>query len=192
MPLKTLVKVSHLSNLSDTRYCAGMGVEMLGFQVISGAEYYMAPTVFQDIRGWISGPRIIAELYGISRTTDVTSIIQTYVPDYLELTFEEYERFETSLSLPCIVSVSHASQIKTLANKRIIQYIIAEESVSRDEVCASRHPVLLKAASPEQLQQHLSEGCFKGLVLEAPRESRPGMTNYDQLGVMLEALEEDV
>ena len=29
--LKTLVKVSGIENLSDARYCAGMGVEFLGF-----------------------------------------------------------------------------------------------------------------------------------------------------------------
>ena len=191
MPLKTLVKVSHLSNLSDTRYCAGMGVEMLGFQVIPGAEYYMAPKVFQDIRGWISGPRIIAEVYGITTATDLDSIVQTYQPDYLELSFEEYERFETSLPLPCIVSVSHASQIKKLEQKNTIQYIVANESVTCDEVSGSGHPVLVKATSTEQLDRLVSEGCFNGFVVEGPRESKPGMTNYDQLGIILEALEED-
>ena len=31
--LKTLIKVSNINNLSDARYCAGMGVEMLGFSM---------------------------------------------------------------------------------------------------------------------------------------------------------------
>ena len=29
MPLKTFVKVGNITNLSDARYCAGMGVDML-------------------------------------------------------------------------------------------------------------------------------------------------------------------
>lgn len=190
MPLKTLVKVSHLSNLSDTRYCAGIGVEMLGFQVIPGSEHYMSPKVFQDIRGWISGPRIIAEVYGITTATNLESIVQTYEPDYLELSFEEYERFETSLPLPCIVSVTNPSQLKKLGQKTI-QYIVADESVTCEDVLGSSHPVLVKATSTEQLQRHVSKGCFQGFVVEGPRESRPGMTNYDQLGIILEALEED-
>ena len=33
MGLKTLVKVSEVNNLSDARYCAGMGVEMIGFSL---------------------------------------------------------------------------------------------------------------------------------------------------------------
>lgn len=191
MPLKTLVKVSHLSNLSDARYCAGMGVEMLGFRVIEGSEYYMAPEVFKDIRGWISGPRIIAELYGITGDADLSSIIQTYAPDYLELSYEEYEAVASSLSLPCIVSVSHASQIKALANKNGIRYLIAEENMSCDDIVATPCPVLVKATSIVRIQEQLSEECFKGFVVEGPYESRPGVTNYDQLGIVLEALDED-
>ena len=191
MPLKTLVKVSHLSNLSDARYCAGMGVEMLGFHVIEGSEYYMAPQVFQDIRGWISGPRIIAELYGITGDADISSIIRTYAPDYLELSYEEYERVANSLPLPCIVSVSQPAQIKTLANKNGIAYLIAEENMSCDDISANPYPVLVKATSIVRLNEQLSEGCFKGFVVEGPYESRPGVTNYDQLGVVLEALDED-
>ena len=191
MPLKTLVKVSHLSNLSDARYCAGMGVEMLGFRVIAGSEYYMAPQVFQDIRGWISGPRIIAELYGMTATTDISLIVQTYAPDYLELSHEEYQRFGHALSLPCIVSVSHPSQIKALGRKDAIEYIITEENAICDDVSGSQYPVLVKATSLEAMNRHLTEGCFRGFVVDGPHEIRPGITNYDQLGVILEALEED-
>ena len=191
MPLKTLVKVSHLSNLSDARYCAGMGVEMLGFRVVEGSDSYMAPEVFRDIRGWISGPRIIAELYGITGKTDITSIIQAYAPDYFELSYEEYERMASSLSLPCIVSISRASQIETLGNKKDIEYLIADQNTSCDDISASPYPVLIKATSIQKLHEQLSEGCFKGFVVEGPSESRPGITNYDQIGIMLEALDED-
>ena len=31
--LKTQVKVSSITNLSDARYCAGMGVDLLGFPI---------------------------------------------------------------------------------------------------------------------------------------------------------------
>ena len=191
MPLKSLVKVSHLSNLSDARYCAGMGVEMLGFRVIVGSEYYMTPQVFQDIRGWISGPRIVAELYGITRDADIRSIIRTYAPDYLELSHEEYERVANALPLPCIISVSHASQIKTAAIRSDIAYVIAEEHMTCDDISASPYPVLVKTTSIVRLHEQLTKGCFKGFVVEGPYESRPGVTNYDQLGVVLEALDDD-
>src|SRR5688500_2450084 len=103
MPLKTIVKVSHISNLSDARYCAGMGVDMLGFRVIPGIDHYLAPELYQDIRGWISGPKIIAELYGVTHPAQVEDVITTYAPDYFELSYAEYATFGNLLELPCIV-----------------------------------------------------------------------------------------
>jgi phosphoribosylanthranilate isomerase len=81
MPLKTIVKVGNISNLSDARYCAGMGVDMLGFRVIDGLPGYIAPQAFQEIRGWISGPKVVAEIYGIDRSDKIPHIVENYAPD---------------------------------------------------------------------------------------------------------------
>ena len=65
MPLKTFVKVGCITNLSDARYCAGMGVDMLGFRAVESQENYIKPSQFQEIRGWIAGPLVVAEVYGV-------------------------------------------------------------------------------------------------------------------------------
>jgi phosphoribosylanthranilate isomerase len=191
MPLKTLVKVSKISNLSDARYCAGMGVEMLGFRVIPGKEDYINPELFQDIRGWISGPKVIAELYGVSNTDEIDFVIQTYAPDYFELTYSEYKSFKQVLPLPCIVylpvATVNAGSIDHDAN---VSYILVDEPTRCSHI-ATPYPVLIKITSPEKLNEKLAEGCFNGFVLDGPKELRPGVTNYEQLGGILEALEED-
>ena len=48
MPLKTIVKVGSITNLSDARYCAGMGVEMLGFNVVAGHESFIDAKKYQE------------------------------------------------------------------------------------------------------------------------------------------------
>ena len=58
--LKTVVKISNVTNLSDARYCAGMGVEMLGFSIDEAAETYVDLKKFNDIRSWIAGVQIVA------------------------------------------------------------------------------------------------------------------------------------
>ena len=191
MPLKSIVKVSHISNLSDARYCAGMGVEMLGFRVISGAEHYMPLQAFQDIRGWISGPKSIAELYGISNPEQIVSAVQTYAPDYFELTFDEYKTFKDMLSLPCIVYFNLAREIGSLQYDTNVSYLVLDEGSSCTDVSATDIPVLIKISALWNLNEKLAEGCFKGFVLEGPKELRPGVTNYDQLGTILESLEID-
>lgn len=190
MSLKMLVKVSKISNLSDARYCSGMGVEMLGFGVIPGHEAYMPPALFQEIRGWISGPKIVAELYGIADRDEVMRVIQTYAPDYFELTYPEYRLLKEVLSLPCIVYLPPGTTNMGLMDKDLnISFVLVDESTTCSQI-SSPYPVLIKISSPEKLNDKLAEACFRGFVLEGPKESRPGITHYDQLGGILEALEE--
>ena len=191
MPLKSIVKVSHLSNLSDARYCAGMGVDLLGFGVIPGTEHYVPPALFQDIRGWISGPKIIAELYGISSAQDVRSANETYAPDYFELTIDEFRAYRDDLTLPCIVYFPSVAEARSLSGSDGISHILVDESTSCPDTSPIRLPVLINITSLVKLEEKLADGCFHGYVLGGPRELRPGVTNYDQLGVILEALEED-
>lgn len=191
MSLKTTVKVSHLSNLSDARYCAGMGVEMLGFCVIPGEKNYMAPNVFQDIRGWVAGPAIVAELYGVSSAGQIDEVIRAYAPDYVEMSFDEYRKFSSALSLPCIVSYPAAPLVGKLPANSGVSHIIVEETTSCDDLHGVDLPVLVRVGSAQQVSEKLRADCFSGIALEAPREQRPGITGYDQLGLILEALEEE-
>ncbi|WP_025762497.1 hypothetical protein [Dyadobacter tibetensis] len=59
--LSKTVKISHVTNLSDARYCAGMGVEMLGFNIDENSAQYISPKTFEEISSWISGVKLVAE-----------------------------------------------------------------------------------------------------------------------------------
>ena len=89
MALKTLVKIGGITNLSDARYCAGMGVDMLGFHVIQGQPNYISPESFQQIRGWITGPLIVAEIAGLQNPEDLQLILENYKPDMLQMELAE-------------------------------------------------------------------------------------------------------
>ena len=191
MPLKAIVKVSHISNLSDARYCAGMGVEMLGFRVVPGGGQYMPPEIFQDIRGWIAGPKIVAELYGVSSLQQLQYALGTYSPDYVELGWDEYKAFGQGLSLPCIVYAKTGTEAQSLQKTESMGYLLLDEHVSCRDISSIRIPTLLKIGTLQILQEKQREGCFKGYALEGPDEIRPGITNYDRLGAILEALEEE-
>ncbi|HEX8037885.1 MAG TPA: hypothetical protein VF490_01985 [Chryseosolibacter sp.] len=190
MSLKTIVKVSHISNLSDARYCAGMGVAMLGVSVVPSAKNYMTPQAFQDIRGWIAGPKIIAELYGLSMPADIEKVMDAYSPDYFELAFGEYQTFGHQLSVPCIIYLPKGEFKNAVAraDKKIAFYIVDEPTECGE--FPGEVPVLVRVSSPNILEKKLAAGCFSGIVLEGPERSRPGVTNYEALGDLLEALEE--
>lgn len=191
MPLKSLVKVSKISNLSDARYCAGMGAEMLGFGVIAGKQDYLPPDLFQDIRGWISGPKVIAELYGISNPAQIELVVKTYAPDYFEMTLSEYTSYRHVLSLPCIVYLPIGTVDTESINKDTnISYVLVDGQTRCSHI-STPYPILIKISSTDELNEKLSEKCFKGFVLDGPKELRPGVTSYEQLGGILEALDSE-
>src|SRR4051812_19134719 len=106
MPLKTVVKVGNISNLSDARYCAGMGVDMLGFRVLEKQENFISPRLFQEIRGWVSGPKVVAEVYGLESPEQLLAIVSNYAPDYFELSLSAYRTFNDHLTLPSLVFIT--------------------------------------------------------------------------------------
>ena len=64
MPLRTFVKVGNITNLSDARYCAGMGVDMMGFCIDPENKNFVNPESFQEITKWVSLPHFVGEIMG--------------------------------------------------------------------------------------------------------------------------------
>lgn len=190
MSLKTVVKVSHLSNLSDARYCAGMGVDLLGFRAIEGDPNYMPAAVFQDIRGWIAGPGIVAEIYGVQSEEEIMRIKETYAPDYFELTQEEYAKFGHFLPLPCIVTLTSNQPLVQPQGNADVAWLIASEEKHVEAGKTSGVPILFSLKDAAEVDDALNAG-YNGIVIPGPHEGRPGITNTDALADILEALEED-
>ena len=76
--LKTLVKVSAITNLSDARYCAGMGVDLLGFPLGK-----ISIDQFTEIRNWLAGVQIVGE-FSTNDAAEIKAKVAEYKPDVLE------------------------------------------------------------------------------------------------------------
>lgn len=181
MPLKTVVKVGNISNLSDARYCAGMGVDMLGFRVVEGQQNYISPKLFQEIRGWVTGPKIVAEIYGLTSADQLKQIIENYVPDYFELTDREFDSHQSNLNLPCIVSG------RTIADDKIEYHLIAEADLKN---YVGSDKLLVRPSSSENILELIKSSRVSGLALDGTPEERPGFKDYADLADILEKLDE--
>jgi phosphoribosylanthranilate isomerase len=188
MPLKTLVKVGCITNLSDARYCAGMGVDMLGFRVIEGSENYVSPTFYQELRGWISGPKVVVELYGLNSSEQAAKIIEGYAPDYAELSFTEFKKFGSLFTLPLIVYLTKQELTAANAHHPEVAFWITEQLP--DGVKISQ-PVLLEISNKEGLTDKINVPGLSGIALKGSSEIRPGFKNYDELADVLEMLDEN-
>jgi phosphoribosylanthranilate isomerase len=190
MPLRTLVKVGNISNLNDARYCSGMGVDMLGFSVIDGQRAYVNPKLFQEIRGWIPGPKIVAEIYGLKSPAEITDVIQNYVPDYLELSFSEYMSYNEYFTLPCIVAVRQEELSGIKSSLQNIAFLQLEDYSPKSKFEDKRYPypVLLKFNNASDILE--KSDLFQGFALDSfPETPNIDKGHYD-LSEILEQLEE--
>ena len=116
MALKTLVKLSNVNNLSDARYAAGMGVELIGFDLDESSENYVDPDQFHAITNWISGVKFVGELSTIDQGS-VDKLLSQYKLDYIQL---------------------HAAADYNSINFREVPVLVKIDSVERNEI--SEHP----------------------------------------------------
>ena len=183
MPLKTLVKVGGITNLSDARYCAGMGVDFIGFRVISGQENYIPSKKYQEIRGWVTGPQTVAEIYGLRDPGELNTILEEYKPDYLEMGVEELSLFD-SCPLPIFLS---------LTGREPESFRVKPAYGLIKEPCETQYtfPVLLEISSLDDMQSALANPLINGIVLNGSPEIRPGLKSYESLAEILEQLETD-
>lgn len=184
MPLKTLVKVGSLTNLSDTRYCAGMDVQLLGFQAVSGHPHYITPARFQEIRGWIAGPSIVTELYGAQDRSQIDVVIEAYRPDYLEVGLAELP-LVIELALPLIVRVRPYESFDWAS------IAPAYTLVDIDDHRFLEAPRIVQISSVGEARKAFNERDVQGIALRGSEEFSPGLKTYDTLAPILEMLEED-
>ena len=206
MALQTLVKISNVTNLSDARYCAGMGVEMLGFSMDADTPDYVDPQKFADIRGWVTGVQIVGE----TNATDpelIEQMLETYQPDVLQVDEAAMLPYLSTFGKPIVLRVNLApltlDQLETLGHSGIAgaDYILLEHPASLhldDDLkaairqLADRHPVLLGAGvTTENVHDVLADLPVRGLALRGGDEERPGNKDFGALMDILEAIETD-
>lgn len=206
MSLNTIVLVNQISNLSDARYCAGMGVEMLGFSLQEGSSAYTSPATFKEISGWVSGVKLVGEVQDLE-ADQVLSLLQEYAFDMLQLNsiylVEELEK----LPLPIILRISINKdtnqealfQLMDIYQPHVEYFLIdSEEIASIDSTnerllknLADRYTVLLGfGLTKENTKDALDSIQPAGIALKGGEEIRPGFKDFDELEEIFEQLED--
>lgn len=190
MSLVTKVKAANITNLSDARYCAGMGVDWIGFPVEQ-----VNPTVFSEITGWLSGPKWVIEL-GSQPWGDLA----TYPTSVWQCPFTDFNK---ALELPGRIMVQlgiqdwpNAKATLLSSTDRIeaivIKFSMAQASDKNAVASISQDfPVLIDMnAIPYALPEILTWN-VTGIQLHGSSEERPGLKDYSELAEVLEQLEVD-
>jgi phosphoribosylanthranilate isomerase len=194
MKLQRIVKVGNITNLSDARYCAGMGVHMLGFNAIESQPGHIPSETFQEFRGWFAGPSIVVEAYGLPDAPSLHTIMQNYLPDFIEVSVNELPLI-TIPSVALIVS-SGGLPVNQLLDRIApvhtqVAWVQAEDKMPAAYVneLAGHYPVLLRLNGP--LTTDYLNYPVKGFAMAGGTEEKPGLKSYDHLAAVLEQLADD-
>lgn len=206
--LKTFVKISNVTNLSDARYCAGMGVDMLGFSVDENSEYYIVPKKYAEIRAWIAGVRLVVE----SAETDPAKLLTTlteYEFDALQVEDPDlllYLKSELDKPLLLRVDMDHyeADELDALMGRYAaeVEFFLLESEQNApltDEwqgylrTLSRDYPILLGFGLENEavVAESIAATKTSGIALRGSEEIRPGYKDFGSLMDILESLDDD-
>lgn len=205
MSLRTIVKVSNVTNLSDARYCAGMGVEFIGFSIDETDPQHLDLKKSQEIRSWLAGVQIVAETRA-DTLGNVLEKLRDYAPDLVQTNQADWLPWlKMELGKPLILSIEanqDADNIVELMHKNAdyVQYFLlqSESNLTLDgdwpdflQQLAAQFPILLGfGINADTISDLLASTSLSGIALSGNTEIRPGYSEFGNLMDVLEALEE--
>lgn len=114
--LKTQVKASSVTNLTDARYFAAWEVKWLGFNLDANAENYIAPVNMKAIKEWVDGVEVIGE-FGMQTAAEIEQTAKL-----LEIETIQVGQF------------ADVELVKSLSKFSIFKEIIVESTTSETEL----------------------------------------------------------
>jgi len=191
------VLVGNITNLSDARYCAGMGVDLLGFP-LGHDPAEIPPSTFLEIAAWVTGPSIVLE-YNTSMNKDELANVTTMEAfSHVRLSPQKWsENQQLFTGKPLILDTSLDEWDKISRDYNLpIAYLIIHDTLTEYNKTAigelNKHiPVLIPFEPLHLNPEELTDLPVTGIVLEGTREDSPGIKDYEKLASVLEALEID-
>lgn len=180
--LKKNVLVKSISNLSDARYCAGMGVEFLAFELDQNHVDFIGLDKIKEIKGWLIGPKIGGRVS----------------EDFIDLAMLKELNFDFIIT-DNESSITHYKEgvgivlleTSDIANDLADAIIVNTATLNDTQVIQANVPVFVESSAAMELAREIDQlDNIEGLVLKGSHEVRPGFSSYDQLMDILETLED--
>lgn len=210
MALKTFVKISEVNNLSDARYCAGMGVDLMGFCLDPTNELSLSPEKFSEITGWISGVKLVGEFYE-SSTVVIKELIDSYAIHFIQTNKAEELEYLSTLNIPIMLNIDVSLLEKTDYLEETIKenavkvayFVLTASGADADSVEFERYlsditvlskdyPIILGfGISADNVESIINSLSIAGIELQGGDEIKPGFKDFGELADILEALEID-
>ena len=203
--MSTSVIVNSVNNLSDARYCAGMGVDMIGFDLEPHQPGYVPVQDFKDIAGWISGVQLVGE-FEQSSLEEINEASEKYALHMVQLNnlylIDELQEIRLPIIQRLLINKdtieSALIDLMELYREEVKIFLICSddfdsidktnEKFLRD--LAKLYPILIGfGIDKENINYILKEIEPVGIGLTGGKEIKPGLKDFDKLHDIFEELE---
>lgn len=207
MSLKTFVKISAINNLSDARYCAGMYVNLMGFNLEDHQPNYTSPEKFGEITGWLSGLEYVGE-FETAHPDAILEALKNYPQiKYLEIQEEIHLKMLVNSSYGLILkqNIKEIDDLENLIAKSqsysdydVTLHLVSESLQLDDSILAKIKTLAEKCQvllgfglEANSVENVIEKTKIRGISLQGGDEIKPGLKDFDELADILEALEID-
>jgi len=203
MALKTFVKVSNVNNLSDARYCAGMYVNLIGFNLEENNPNYLSPQKFKEITEWLSGLEYVAE-FEYSHPDTILETIKDYDIQYIQIGEKAHIQMLLNTGFTLILKqqirdnddvLNLIAIAPSLRDNDVILLLESDISLNQELTGSIQHlaqqtAVLLGFGfGANTVDAVIEQTQVKGIALNGGDEIKPGLKDFDELADILEVLE---
>jgi len=117
---KPFIKASAITNLSDARYFASYGVEMMGFCFDPKSVDFINPFKMREISGWIEGPKLAGEFDHLSVEAMIEAI-QSEQLDYAQVKLKSITKEHAALDMvPLILDIEMSAETDFAATEILL------------------------------------------------------------------------
>ena len=209
--LKTKVKASAITNLTDARYFAAWEVEWLGFNFNLGDDTYIAPQEMKAIKEWVDGVKFVGE-FGLQDLENIIDAVKL-----LELDAVQLGAFSTTADLQVLhqqgitlfKEVVITEQLEWPAVEQqleeqstFVEYFLLDFSksglkwedmdnaaVQQLQTLSKKYPILISiGGSAAAFEKMLETTAIEGISVQGGEEEKVGYKSYDDLDDLFDVL----
>jgi phosphoribosylanthranilate isomerase len=207
MPLRTSVIVNGINNLSDARYCAGMGVDIIGFNLKLDDKERVQPETLKEITGWLAGVKLAGE-FERAKPEIINDLADEFKLDYIQLDtpylIDEIEEINRPVIQKIFINKdtveSELLEMMELYSSVVDSFIIYSDDFNTIDGTNTK---FLKTLA-KQFNVYIGFGLDKtniteilaninpaGIGLQGGHEIKPGLKDFDELQEIFEEIEEN-
>lgn len=176
-----IVKAGSITNLTDARFFAAYDVDYIGFCFDPLSPDYISPQNALAIKGWIAGPKIVAE-FANQDAENVKNIISFFEPDVIECELRSFNFEILNTDLPYILKIS-GNELNEMHHENCLFYLTDDFNLIQN--LNPEIPFMLDITGKEI---DLSNPKIKAIQIQGSQEIEVGVKDYDAIANLIEGL----